>query len=220
MNNITVSIIIPVGCEYGGFEDCLKSFVGRGDEGFEILVGLDGEDIMNFNIARIFSRELPLRIFCFDDFGGYYKMHLKTNALAKEAKGDYIWWLSDECRILTNNWVNKFKNIRIDPKEETILVQPRTKPVDGAKYPAISRAWYKKTKQFTGHPSLDSWLNTVREKADIGWTIIGVDIEEVERDKKETDRGKVMGTGDEWGTQKMEKRLNKEAKKLYEIYKN
>jgi hypothetical protein len=214
MSNIIVSIIIPVGFVYSGLDRFLDSFIGKeAQKNYEIILGIDEGDFKNIGVAFEYQDKLPLKTFIWDKGSGYYKMHEKTNWLAKNAEGEFIWWLSDECRMITWGWAKKFIELRKNAHRPT-LIHPKTRPVDGAKYPAINRCWHEKTGQFTGHPSLDSWLNTVRERAKARWEVVNVKIKEVKRPKKETARGKVMGMGEKWISPKLEKEINEEVNKL------
>jgi hypothetical protein len=220
MEHIICSIIIPVGFEYSGLDECLKSFIGKEAKGnYEILLGIDEGDFKNIGVAFEYQDKLPLETFIWDKGSGYYKMHLKTNWLAKKTKGEFIWWLSDECRIITWNWAKKFIELR-KYNHRPALIHPKTKPVEGAKYPAINRNWHERTKQFTGHPSLDSWLNTVRERANARWGVVNIKIKEVERPKEETRKGKIMGVGELWISPKLEKEISEEVNKLKWISQN
>ncbi len=213
-NTIIVSVITPVGPEFDGLDDCLRSFIGKAKEDtYEVIIGINEGDYKNIGIALEYSEIIPLKTFIWDGRQGYYHMHEKTNWLAEKAVGEFIWWLSDECRIITGGWVKEFIRCRKYHYQPT-LIHPKTLPVPGAKYPAMNRMWYEMTGKFTGHPSLDSWLNTIKERANARQEIVDIKIREVERPEEQTNRGKAMGTGEEWNTKKIEKEINKEVKKI------
>ena len=214
-NTPLVSIIIPVGFKFSGLDKCLKSFIGKQKDGYEILIGIDEGDIKNERIIDSFKDKLLIKKYIWREDSGYYTMHLKTNWLAEKTRGKFIWWLSEECRMITKNWVEDF----IEPLKyanRPTLLHPHTKPVAGAKYPAINRCWYETTGHFTGHPSLDSWLNTVRERSGARWGMVNTKIREVERPPRQTIRGKIKGMGELWVSKKLDEEMNKDAKKIHD----
>ncbi len=205
-----VSVIVPVGFEYDELEDFLKSFLNKESKGYEILVGIDSGDIKNIKIVNKYKNKLPVEYFIWSE-PGYYCMHEKSNMLASHARGSYVWWLSDECRMITKDWVRRIKE---ETRGRPLVAHPITEPADGSKHPLVSREWIRITGRFAGFPSIDSWINTVRERSNARWKQINVRVEEVERDPEQTVRGKRMGSNEFWQTKEVEDEINEDAKKL------
>jgi len=211
MKNIICSIIIPVGFEYDGLDKCLKSILKSDDSNnYEVLVGIDEGDIKNEKIIDEINSSKIRRVIWRGE-QGYAYMHEKSNELALKAWGDVIWWLSDECRIITKNWTEILKK---ELKNNAMVMHPITIPQDGSKHPMVSRDWVEATGKFAGFPSIDSWINTVRERSGVKWKQIEITVQEIERDPEQTRKGKMRGSNEFWETEEVENRMTEDAEKL------
>ena len=164
-----VSILIPVGFAYDGIKECLESLIKntKDFQRIEVLIKLDQGDKKNLEIVQSFQDRLPIKIVIMDGRGGYADLHLYTNTLAKSAQGEFIWWWSDEVRILTPDWDEIIEKECISQIGGLAKFDFDVKPVGGAKYPMLSHKWIEITGRWCNHPSIDSWVNTVAEKAGI-----------------------------------------------------
>lgn len=230
---ILVSILIPVGFEYEGIEGCLQSLVDKTEdpERVEVLVKLDDGDEKNLNIVESFKIKLPhLRIIIMDGSKGYADLHKYTNRLAQEAQGIFLWWWSDEVRMITQNWDREFINCT-SYQDKIAKFSVNLLPLSGEKYPIITKKWVEITGHWCQHPSIDSWVNTVSEPLlHKGFLLIHKLNINIEDETSVYQAGMKKGSARKgiipsqfvrgWDWEEVQKEVRQDAKKLKQYIKN
>ena len=155
-----LSIIIPVRKDCTWLNYFLDSFIENtfNRDEVELLLGIAHDDTTtivegkNIHVIRLDQRK---RKFGVADY---------SNELAKLAKGQLIWWLSDECIIKTKNYdvilceyADKYSN-------KIYKFASDGNNGGGWAYPILTKKWIEKVGFFADHVSIDSWLNTVSEQ--------------------------------------------------------
>lgn len=144
---------------------CLQSLVEKtvDKSKVEILIKVDIGDTTTLEAVNSFKDKLLIRVVEMDGTNAFCDLAVYTNELVHQSTGKFIWWWSDEVRILTQNWDNLLASFENWSNRIAYLHTPIAN-IPGTVYPMITRKWVEVTGRWSAHYSIDGWVNTIRDK--------------------------------------------------------
>ena len=155
-----ISIIIP--CRPNRpdlITGALQSLVDKTaqKERLEVLVKVDIGDDKTLEAVNSFQDKLSVKAILMDGSGGKANLAAYTNELAKQATGVFVWWWSDEVRILTDEWDLLIAVRECDADKIVALYFSIEKGNCGC-YPMITKKWLNVTGRWSYHTPIDWWV--------------------------------------------------------------
>ena len=167
-SNLDISVLISTRPRYPGpllyNLERAKSLTCSLDN-VEFLLKIDHDDLGTRNVVDKFIEKsgMPIRYIIMDGLKKRYGIDDYTNLLAWNAKGNLLWYWSDELSMYTQDWnikagvyAQKYVNIPM-----VLMARNHTNPLGYCFAPAISRKWLEITGRFCYHTCIDSYLELV-----------------------------------------------------------
>ena len=165
-----ISILLPTRGRTTMLRDSLLSLADRADDvsQVEILLGVDHDDEKTVEwcheniLPELDQRGCSYTVLGFDRLG-YIRLNEYVNALAAQAKGQWLVFWGDDAVMLTQGWdqrileVDKFRVLRI----------PTHNQHPYAIFPIVPREWYKLFGYISAHQLSDSWVSQIAYMTDI-----------------------------------------------------
>jgi hypothetical protein len=130
-------------------------------DNIEVLLMASQQDEWNKDLFGYLQLHHNFKIFT-EDYGyGHWGLYQYFNELAKEASGDYLWYLCSDHDIVCENYdtilLNYFKEKNISP-DEVWAVTPGFKDCGPVSH-IITRKFYEITGRIAQSNKVDSWYN-------------------------------------------------------------
>lgn len=159
-----ISILIPTREKVEALKKTLSSIIStaKNVSNYEILLGVDNDDIvtidfLNKYLVTLFSEDIKIKIIYFDR-QYYNNLHFYYNTLSKNAIGDLLWMMADDCEILSNDWDLYLKKYETTFNYIKIKVLECNWETHFSIIPIIPKKWVDLTNRISEYPQIDGWL--------------------------------------------------------------
>jgi hypothetical protein len=124
----------------------------------ELLIMANEGDTWNRDFCEYFNLNVT-----YENWGmGRNGRHEYFNALAKQAKGDWLWHMCDDHYLLPGYEEYILKELEKYNSKDVHCIIPRVDN-SGSVSHILSRGWYETTGRIAAHMSVDSYINRVTE---------------------------------------------------------
>jgi len=130
----------------------------------EILIKVDIGDVYTLTEVLGYEKDLFIKIIRMDGSKKRLGLVEYTNKLAEESTGRFLWFWSDETRVLTEGWQGRFRAMDSLADTLVLLFVEDTKGA-GDIYPIISRKLYQAAGRFCGHIAVDTWWEAIHSRS-------------------------------------------------------
>jgi len=169
-NPIKISILLPTRGRTDLLKRSLLSLVKNVSDvdSMEILLAFDNDDIKSYEFFQEnIAPELDQHGCAYTAMGferlGYIRLNEYLNALAKHARGDWVFFWGDDAVMKSADW-----DLRITEVEKfRILRIPTHNQHPYAVLPVIPRSWFELFGYISAHQLTDSWVSQIAYLVDI-----------------------------------------------------
>jgi len=158
-----ISILIPTRDRVVHLNRCINSINDNclDKNNVEIILGVDNDDSNTIEYVKKLKIS-NVRCIFFDRL--FYKnFHTYMNILSKNAKGELLWLLSDDCEIISKDW-DKFL---INYQDDFCYINVNVIGYENWKFsvvPIIHKKWLDITGRISNNSQTDLWLGHIAEE--------------------------------------------------------
>ncbi len=189
-----------------------KSAESLGNGRWELLIAIDKDDPELKEYQKLKSPKIKLLMF---DRHGYEGLWHYYNALAEQARGDWIMLWNDDAIMEPGDWIDHITQYN---HQKPMVLNPYH-PTDNL-FPIISRAWYKLIGHFALSTHVDSWAQAVGVESNTQVQIMGVSIKHEGEDLNDVThrrvREVVKDTSEHHRSDAMQTKRSEEARMIVE----